>query len=100
MVYHESRILVNYCSHIGVLYHAEMSTQEKILTIFGAKEMNAAIGNLVQSSVTNWLPVLASYTVVNDDILKPEPGYVLYNITDGIVVTQVSAQFTCWLATP
>jgi hypothetical protein len=94
MVYHESRILVNYCSHIGVLYH------EKILTIFGAKEMNAAIGDLVQSSVTNWLPVLASYTVVNDDILKPEPGYVLYNITDGIVVTQVSARFTCWLATP
>jgi hypothetical protein len=79
--------------------HAEMSTQEKTLTIFGAEETNTAIGNLVQSSVTNWLPVLGSYTVANDDILKPEPGYVLYNTTNRIVVTQVSTWFTRWLAT-
>jgi hypothetical protein len=29
MVYHESRILVNNYSHIGVLHHAEISMQEK-----------------------------------------------------------------------
>ncbi|KAJ5520076.1 hypothetical protein N7463_000529 [Penicillium fimorum] len=70
-----------------------------LLTIFGAKEMNTAVGNLVQSSVTDWLPVLGSYTVANDDILRPEPGYVLYNITDGIMATDISAWFTRWLAT-
>ncbi|OQE81429.1 hypothetical protein PENNAL_c0041G03677 [Penicillium nalgiovense] len=70
-----------------------------LLTIFGAKEMNTAVGNLVQSSVTEWLPILGSYTVANDDIIKPEPGYVLYNITDGIMATDVSAWFTRWIST-
>lgn len=29
-----------------------------LLTIFGAKEMNTAVGNLVESSVIDWLPIL------------------------------------------
>jgi hypothetical protein len=29
MLYHESRILVNNCSYIGLLGHAEISLQEK-----------------------------------------------------------------------
>ncbi|KAI1460213.1 hypothetical protein F4805DRAFT_19687 [Annulohypoxylon moriforme] len=68
-----------------------------LVTLFGAKEMNTAIGNLIQSWVTEWLPILGSYAVANDEIKSLEPGFVLYNVTDGIVATDVSAWFTRWL---
>lgn len=70
-----------------------------LVTVFGAKEMNTAVGNLVESSITEYLPVLAAYTVANNDIVRPEPGYVLYNITDGIMAADVAAWFTRWLMT-
>ncbi|KAL4809663.1 hypothetical protein BDV18DRAFT_83388 [Aspergillus unguis] len=70
-----------------------------LVTIFGSKEMNTAVGNLVSSSTTEYLPVLAAYTVANNEIIQPEPGYVLYNISDGIMATDVAAWFTRWLTT-
>ncbi|PGH27908.1 hypothetical protein AJ80_00458 [Polytolypa hystricis UAMH7299] len=68
-----------------------------LVTVFGAKEMNTSIGNLVHSWATDWLPVLGSYAVANNEIAQPEPGFVLYNITDGIMATDVSSWFTRWL---
>ena len=68
-----------------------------LVTIFGAKEMNTSIGNLTHNWATTWLPVLGSYAVANDEIAAPEPGFVLYNITDGIMATDVAAWFTRWL---
>ena len=68
-----------------------------LVTIFVAKEMNTSIGNLTHSWATTWLPVLGSYAVANDEIAAPEPGFVLYNITDGIMATDVAAWFTRWL---
>jgi hypothetical protein len=69
-----------------------------LVTIFGAKEMNTSIGNLSKSWVTEWLPILGSYAVANNEIADPEHGYVLYNITDGIMATDVAAWFTRWLS--
>ncbi|KAF5609968.1 uncharacterized protein FTJAE_14285, partial [Fusarium tjaetaba] len=69
-----------------------------LVTIFGAKEMNISIGSLTQSWVTEWLPVLGSYAVANNEIADPEHGYVLYNVTDGVMATDVAAWFTRWLA--
>ncbi|KAF7540763.1 hypothetical protein G7054_g1169 [Neopestalotiopsis clavispora] len=68
-----------------------------LVTIFGAKEMNTSIGNLAYSWVTDWLPVLGSYAVANNEIAQPEHGFVLYNITDGVMATDVAAWFTRWL---
>lgn len=68
-----------------------------LVTIFGAKEMNTSIGNLAQSWVTDWLPVLGSYAVANNEIAEPEHGFVLYNMTDGVMATDVAAWFTRWL---
>ncbi|KAI1090690.1 hypothetical protein F5B19DRAFT_461892 [Rostrohypoxylon terebratum] len=68
-----------------------------LVTIFGAEEMNTAVGTLTQSWVTDWLPFLGSYTVANNQIVKPIQGFVLYNITDGIVATDVCGWFTRWL---
>lgn len=61
-----------------------------LVTIFGAKEMSTSIGNLAYSWATDWVPVLGSYAVTNDEIAAPEPGFVLYNITDGIMATDVA----------
>lgn len=68
-----------------------------LVTLFGAREMNRSIGNLTQSWITEWLPTLGSYAVANDEILEPDPGFVLYNITDQIMATDVSTWFTRWL---
>ncbi|KAG8667827.1 hypothetical protein FPOAC1_012666 [Fusarium poae] len=69
-----------------------------LVTIFGAKEMNTCVGNLTKSWVTEWLPILGSYAVANNEIADPEHGYILYNITDGIMATDVAAWFTRWLS--
>ncbi|KID64711.1 hypothetical protein MBR_09626, partial [Metarhizium brunneum ARSEF 3297] len=61
-----------------------------LVTLFGAKEMNTSIGNLTESKFTEWLPILGSYAVANNEIAEPEQGFVLYNITDGIMATDVS----------
>ncbi|KFA81943.1 hypothetical protein S40288_11190 [Stachybotrys chartarum IBT 40288] len=68
-----------------------------LVTIFGAEQMDVAVGNLVESWVTDWLPILGSYVVASNKITSPNPGFVLYNITDGIVATDVSPWFTRWL---
>lgn len=68
-----------------------------LVTMFGAKEMISSVGNLTQSWVTEWLPILGSYAVANNEIVEPEPGFVLYNIKDGIMATDVSSWFTRWL---
>lgn len=70
-----------------------------LVTIFGANEMQMAVGNLVHSWASEWLPVLGSYAVANDEIRRPQQGFVLYNITDGIMATDVAAWFTRWLMT-
>ncbi|KAI1448496.1 hypothetical protein F5Y02DRAFT_431294 [Annulohypoxylon stygium] len=68
-----------------------------LVTIFGAEELDIAIGTLAQSWATDWLPYLGSYTVANNQIAKPITGFVLYNITDGIVATDVVGWFARWL---
>ncbi|KAI1076591.1 hypothetical protein F5B20DRAFT_554791 [Whalleya microplaca] len=54
-----------------------------LVTLFGAKEMHMSIGNLTQGWFTEWLPILGSYAVANNEIAQSEPGFFLYNITDG-----------------
>ena len=59
--------------------------------------MNMAVGRLVQSRITDWLPLLGAYIVANNQMTEAKHGFVLYNITDAIVATDVSAWFTRWL---
>lgn len=70
-----------------------------IVTIFGAQEMDTAVGRLTSSWLTDWLPLLAGHTVAGNQMVQPRPGFVLYNVTDGIVATDVSSWFTRWLVT-
>ncbi|KAI2617251.1 hypothetical protein GGS26DRAFT_577266 [Hypomontagnella submonticulosa] len=68
-----------------------------LVTLFGAREMNMSVGNLTRSWITDWLPIFGSYAVANNEIAQPEPGFVLYNVTDQVMATDVSIWFTRWL---
>ncbi|KAK1753885.1 hypothetical protein QBC47DRAFT_385142 [Echria macrotheca] len=68
-----------------------------LVTILGAESMNVAVGTLLYSPATEWLPILGGYIFGNNSFTDPQPGFVLYNVTDGIMATDVSAWFTRWL---
>lgn len=68
-----------------------------IVTLLGAAETDRSVGRLCSSWVTEFLPFLAAYTVANNQITGPLPGFVLYNITDGIMATDLAGWFCRWL---
>lgn len=56
------------------------------------------LANCCFSPTTEWLPVLGSYIFAsNPFITSTQPGFVLYNITDGIMATDICSWFTRWL---
>jgi len=68
-----------------------------LVTIIGAKEVDHAIGRLVSSPWTEYLPMLGSFIVAGNRFVQPIPGVTLYNITDGIKATDVSGWLSRWL---
>ncbi|KAF5664291.1 hypothetical protein FHETE_7174 [Fusarium heterosporum] len=68
-----------------------------LITIFGAEAIRKSIGNFTQSRICEYLPVLGSHVIASNQITDPVPGFVLYNITDGIVATDIAPWFTYWL---
>jgi hypothetical protein len=68
-----------------------------LVTILGAAEVDVAVGRLVHNCLTEWLPILGAYTVASNQVATPLPGFVLYNVTDGIMATDLSSWLTRWL---
>jgi hypothetical protein len=68
-----------------------------LVTLLGVDELNLAIGRLACNSVTEYLPLLGGYIVANDSFVKPISGFSVYNITDGIMATDVAGWFCRWL---
>lgn len=68
-----------------------------LVTILGAEEVDRSIGRLVQSYLTDCLPLLGAYTIASNQVTEPIPGFVLYNITDSIMATDLTGWFTRWL---
>lgn len=68
-----------------------------LVTIFGAEEVNLNVGRLSRSPWTDFLPLLGSYTVASNSITKAIPGFTAYNITDGIVTSDIPGWFSRWL---
>lgn len=68
-----------------------------IVTMLGAAEVDQIVGRLVRSRYTDYLPLLGAYTIASNQITKPIPGFVLYNVTDGIMATDLNGWFTRWL---
>jgi len=68
-----------------------------LVTILGQAELDLTLGSLVRNRLTEFLPVLAAFVVAGDNITKAIPGFTVYNITDGIVATDVAGWFARWL---
>ncbi|KAF3004587.1 hypothetical protein E8E14_006071 [Neopestalotiopsis sp. 37M] len=68
-----------------------------LVTLIGADEVNKSIGRLVQSRVTKYLPLLGASIVANDQFTTMTSGFHLYNVSDAIITTSLSAWLTRWL---
>jgi hypothetical protein len=68
-----------------------------LITLLGADEISKATGSLTQNVLTEYLPLLGAYQIASNQIAQVEPGFALYNITDGVWITEIQAWFTRWL---
>jgi len=68
-----------------------------LVTLLGVDELNLAIGRLACNRVTEYLLLLGGYIIANDSFAKPIPGFLVYNISDGIMATDVAGWFSRWL---
>lgn len=68
-----------------------------LVTLLGAEEVSRAIGGLQHSSVTEYLPLMGAYLIAANRFTDPLPGYMAYNITDGIIPPALNGAFTRWL---
>lgn len=69
-----------------------------LVTLLGADDVNKSIGTLQRRRFTECLPLLAAFVIAGDNFTDEQPGYALYNITDGIYTTELKGWFTRWLS--
>lgn len=90
--------------HINMPLHGWMSWQPfkidalGLVTLIGAEEVNKAVGRLVQSRYTTFLPLLGAYLIAGNQFTAAGPGYNLYNITDAVTTSSISGWFGRWLS--
>lgn len=68
-----------------------------LVTLLGADEVNQSVGTLQHRRYTEYLPLLAAFVIAGDRFVAEQPGFVLYNISDGITSTELKGWFTRWL---
>ena len=65
-----------------------------LVTLLGADQVSTAIGSLQRRRYTGALPLLAAFVLAGDRFTSIEPGFTLYNVTDGLTSTVMSGWFT------
>ncbi|KAJ5637472.1 hypothetical protein N7490_007351 [Penicillium lividum] len=68
-----------------------------LVTLLGAEEMDRSIGRLMPSVYFDYLPLLGAFVVAGDRFKERKLGYTLYNISAGIVTTELSGWFARWM---
>ncbi|KAF2642223.1 hypothetical protein P280DRAFT_468656 [Massarina eburnea CBS 473.64] len=68
-----------------------------MVTMLGADQVNTYIGRMTYSCITDMLPLLGTFVIAGNKFAEPIPGFVLYNITDGIIATDLAGWFARWL---
>ncbi|KAJ5777307.1 hypothetical protein N7520_000553 [Penicillium odoratum] len=68
-----------------------------LVTLLGAEEMDRSIGRLMPSVYFDYLPLLGAFIVAGDRFKERKLGYTLYNISAGIVTTELSGWFARWM---
>ncbi|KAL6242378.1 hypothetical protein RBB50_010517 [Rhinocladiella similis] len=68
-----------------------------LVTLLGADEVNGAVGRLVKSAYLEYLPILGAFVIAGNQITNKAAGWNLYNISQGIHTTDLSAWLTRWM---
>lgn len=68
-----------------------------IITLLGADEVDAWLGRLALSKWLEYMPLLGGYVFATDQFRKQQSSYLLYNITSGIVTSDLAGWFTRWM---
>jgi hypothetical protein len=68
-----------------------------LVTLLGADEVNQSVGTLQHRRFTEYLPLLAAFVIAGDRFNAEQPGFILYNLDDGITSTELKGWFTRWL---
>ena len=68
-----------------------------LITLLAAESLRQSISRLVYNPYAEYLPFLAAQIFADNTIANPVPGFTLYNITDGVLATDLSAWWTRWL---
>ncbi|KAJ5940665.1 hypothetical protein N7516_000833 [Penicillium verrucosum] len=70
-----------------------------LATLLGAEEMDRSIGRLVPSIYLKYMPLLGAFVIAGNRFTTKKPGFVLYNISAGIMTTELAGWFSRWLQT-
>lgn len=70
-----------------------------LVTLLGAEEMDRSIGRLVPSIYFNYLPLLGAFMIAGNRFTTKKSGFVLYNISAGLMTTELAGWFSRWLRT-
>ena len=68
-----------------------------LVTLLGAEDINESVGRLVQSHYFDTLPLFGAYVIAGNHFVEKESGYALYNISSGVMTTELAAWFSRWL---
>ncbi len=68
-----------------------------LVTILGVDAMNGVVDSLKQSKIIHWLSFLGEHVIVSNQYIRSILGFVLYNIFDDILATNVVDWFVRWL---
>lgn len=68
-----------------------------IVTILGAAEVDMVVGRMARHRFTGCLPLLGAFQIASNSIVRQLPSFILYNVTDGILATDVTGWFSRWL---
>jgi hypothetical protein len=68
-----------------------------LVTLLGAEEINTSVGRLVSSLYFDALPLCGAYVIAGNRFAEKRPSYALYNISAGIMTTELAGWFSRWL---
>lgn len=68
-----------------------------LVTLLGAEEMDRSIGRLMPSEYFDYLPLLGAFVVAGDRFTEKKTGFILYNISAGIVTTELAGWVSRWI---
>lgn len=68
-----------------------------LVTLLGSEEMDRSIGRLMPSMYFDHLPLLGAFVIAGDRFAERKTGYTLYNVSAGIMTTEMAGWFSRWL---